>query len=106
MSGFLKKFAAERGGKLGRAMIVRLAPNGQVYEHLDEGHYYEKRDRYHFVLQSPGGSILNSGGESVTMRQGELWWFDNGKMHSASNPAGDWRIHLIFDLSPARLKNG
>ena len=104
ISGFLTKFARERGGQLGRAMIVRLEPNGHVSEHIDEGAYYEKRDRYHFVLKSPGGSVLNSGGESVTMQQGELWWFNNSELHSASNPAGDWRIHIIFDLSPKQLK--
>lgn len=106
ISRFLKQFAKERNARLGRAMIVRLAPNGQVDEHIDGGAYYEQRDRYHFVLQSLGGSILNSGGESITMREGELWWFDNDQPHSALNPAGDWRIHVIFDMSPRRLKQG
>lgn len=104
ISRFLKQFAKEQNSQLGRAMIVRLAPNGRVDEHIDEGTYYERRDRYHFVLQSLGGSILNSGGESITMREGELWWFDNSQPHSALNPAGDWRIHVIFDMSPTRLK--
>src|SRR6185312_11770638 len=98
--GFLRQFADEHKAKLARATLVRLKPGGKVYEHIDEGEYYKKRNRYHLVLQSPNGSVLNSGGENVTMRNGELWWFDNKKMHSALNYGDDWRIHIIFDMQP------
>jgi Aspartyl/Asparaginyl beta-hydroxylase len=98
--GFLRRFADEHKAKLARATLVRLKPGGKVYEHIDEGEYYKKRNRYHLVLQSPNGSVLNSGGENVTMRNGELWWFDNKKMHSALNYGDDWRIHIIFDMLP------
>jgi hypothetical protein len=81
---------------------VRLNPNGKVYPHIDEGEYYKVRDRYHLVLSSPGGSHMNSGGETVVFQDGELWWFDNQAVHDAFNPSPHGRIHVIFDVLPAR----
>jgi len=51
----------------------------------------------HLVLKSTAGSWLRAGDEEVTMREGELWWFDNKAVHEAWNKGGD-RIHLIFDV--------
>jgi outer membrane protein assembly factor BamB len=90
------------GGRLSRATIVRLKPNGRVYRHIDGGDYYKYRDRYHLVLFSPQGSVLIAGDEQVRMREGELWWFDNKAPHEALNEAGEWRIHCIFDILPRR----
>jgi outer membrane protein assembly factor BamB/orotate phosphoribosyltransferase-like protein len=96
----LSRFAAQLGGALGRALLVRLAPESVVYPHVDEGAYYRVRDRYHYVIDSPSGSILTAGDETVTMKAGELWWFDNKRLHSSRNDGSGWRVHLIFDLLP------
>jgi ABC-type multidrug transport system fused ATPase/permease subunit len=96
---FIEDFADEQGAALGRAKIVRLPPGAQVFPHRDRGKYYACRDRYHLVLQSPG-SWMRCGGEEVTMREGELWWFDNKQEHEARNDSEHDRIHLIFDLEP------
>ena len=96
----LSRLAAQLGGGLGRALLVRLAPESVVYPHVDEGAYYRIRDRYHYVIDSPSGSILTAGHETVTMKQGELWWFDNKQLHSSRNDGSGWRVHLIFDLLP------
>ena len=96
---FLEGFADELGAKLGRAKIVRLPPGTRVYPHRDRGEYYARRDRYHLILQS-SGSWMRCGDEEVTMREGELWWFDNEEEHEARNESDRDRIHLIFDLEP------
>jgi hypothetical protein len=98
----LKKIALESNAELCRALYVRLAPRSVVYPHTDGGSYYAVRDRYHLVIESPGGSILRCGGEEVIMQNGELWWFDNKTLHDSENPSDEWRIHLIFDLLPSR----
>ncbi len=97
---WLKNFAQNIGGELGRATLVRLAPRGRVYRHIDHGDYYRLRDRYHLVLYSPAGSLLGAGEEWVRMQPGEVWWFNNKAPHEACNEADDWRIHLIFDILP------
>ncbi|MEM1255310.1 MAG: aspartyl/asparaginyl beta-hydroxylase domain-containing protein [Cyanobacteria bacterium P01_H01_bin.21] len=99
---WLESFTQESEGELGRATIVRLAPKGQVYRHIDKGDYYRIRDRYHLVLQSAAGSLLGAGDEWIRMQPGEFWWFDNKAPHEAYNEADTWRIHLIFDVLPSR----
>jgi outer membrane protein assembly factor BamB/orotate phosphoribosyltransferase len=98
---FMTEFAQEMNCCLSRATIVRLKPKSHVFRHIDEGSYYFLRDRFHLVLRSPTGSVLMSGGETVRMKEGELWWFDNKQFHESHNESGDWRIHYIFDLLAA-----
>lgn len=95
---FLDQFSNDERGQLQRAMIVRLRGHGKVYPHVDDGSYYVGRDRYHLVIDSPVGNIMTCGDETVTMQTGEVWWFDNKKVHSSSNDSPDWRTHIIFDL--------
>ena len=96
----LQGFAKELDGSPGRAKIALLPPAAQVLPHSDRGLYYKTRDRYHFVLHSRDGSLLRAGDEEVRMQTGELWWFDNKAIHSATNDSEHSRIHLIFDLLP------
>ncbi len=98
---FMTEFAREMNCLLSRATIVRLNPKSQVFRHIDQGSYYFLRDRFHLVLRSSTGSVLMSGGETVRMQEGELWWFDNKQYHESYNESDDWRIHYIFDLLPA-----
>ncbi len=92
--------AKQRGGDLGRAMLVALLPKRKVTAHVDVGAYYRIRDRFHLVLTSICGSPVTSGNETVVMRPGELWAFDNKKRHWALNPSDEPRVHLIFDVLP------
>src|ERR1022692_3844332 len=92
---FMTEFAQEMNCRLSRATIVRLKPKTQVFRHIDQGSYYFLRDRFHLVLRSPTGSVLMSGGETVRMQEGELWWFDNKQYHESYNDSDDWRIHYI-----------
>jgi aspartyl/asparaginyl beta-hydroxylase (cupin superfamily) len=99
---FLTTFARSQGAELGRAKLVMLPAGRRVYPHVDRGDYYRVRDRYHLVLKSTAGSWLRAGDEEVTMREGELWWFDNKAVHEAWNHGDQDRLHMIFDmLSPA-----
>jgi hypothetical protein len=45
-----------------------------------------------------------SGGETVRMREGELWWFDNKQFHESQNQSDDSRIFYIFGLLPAEYR--
>jgi 7-cyano-7-deazaguanine synthase in queuosine biosynthesis len=97
---WLYRFAEERGGELGRVSIARLPPGKRVHPHRDGGNYYKYRDRYHIVVNSPSGSLMTCGGETMRWREGELWWFDNKLEHAAVNDSSDNRDHIIFDLLP------
>ncbi len=97
---FCQQFADLQGYELGRVTLVALQPHGWVRPHVDAGAYYRIRDRFHLVLVSPGGSPLTAKSETVVMREGELWAFDNKARHEARNPSGEPRVHLIFDVLP------
>ena len=94
---FLEIFSEERQASLQRVLIARLKPQGRVYPHVDKGRYYKLRDRYHFVLVSPTGSVLSSGGETVIMQQGEVWWLQNKLVREARNSSHEWRCVAILD---------
>ena len=97
-----ERIADEWGATLGRATLVGLLPKSRVYPHIDTGAYYRIRDRLHLVLRSPEGSPLAAEEETVTMREGEIWVFNNKVRHWANNPSKEARVHLIFDLLPTR----
>jgi hypothetical protein len=101
---WLSDTSVQLNGILGRALITRLKPQSQVYRHIDLGAYYARRSRFHLVIQSTQGSPMICGDEELTMRERELWWFDNKKPHEAHNLSDQPRVHLIFDLEfPASL---
>jgi outer membrane protein assembly factor BamB/orotate phosphoribosyltransferase len=91
-------FARRSGRELGRVLLAKLKPGGRVYPHVDDGEYYKIRDRFHLVVASASGADMQCGGLNQRFLEGELWWFDNKKVHSSSNPSNEDRIHLIFDL--------
>lgn len=102
--GFLESFSADVDSILSRAKIVLLPAGKRVYPHIDRGEYYRIRNRYHFVLSSNDGSWMRTGDEEVRMKEGELWWFDNNKVHEAMNDGAHDRIHMIFDLLPRHVE--
>lgn len=96
---FLEDFTDTIGGQLTRVVVVSLAPRSQVYAHIDNGKYYEIRDRYHIPIKT-SGSLNRCGTEYQVYKNGELWWFDNKKIHEAFNESDEERIHIIFDVLP------
>ncbi len=101
---FITDVATLLDADLSRAKIVCLPAGRRVYPHIDRGEYYRVRGRYHLVLKSTAGSWLKAGDEEIRMREGELWWFDNDQMHEAHNDGDEDRIHIIFDLLPAEMR--
>ncbi len=95
-----ERVATEHAGTLARATLVGLQPGMRVFPHVDVGAYYRIRDRFHVVLKSPAGSPLTAEDETVVMREGELWVFNNKVKHEAVNRSKHLRVHLIFDVLP------
>ncbi len=90
--------ARVKGIRLGRSIITRLAPGKKIDAHEDGGSHAAYYDRFHIVLQSGPGCLFRTGDETVQMRTGEVWWFDNSIEHEVINNSSDDRIHLIVDI--------
>lgn len=86
------------GVRLGRVLVTRVAPGKCIEPHVDGGSHAAYYSRYHVVLQSLPGSLFHCGDETVNMRAGEVWHFDNAVEHSVQNNSADDRIHLIVDI--------
>lgn len=86
------------GVRLGRVLITRLAPGKRIYPHTDGGSHADYFDRYHVSLQNNPGSLFRAGNDTVCMRPGECWWFDNAKEHEVINNSIDDRLTLIIDV--------
>lgn len=97
------------GGELGRAILVKLKPGGEITPHIDEGLYADYYDRFHLPIVSRVGNNLYVGedersGEYCHMLPGELWWFDHKKKHFAVNSSNDDRLHLIIDIKADQFR--
>ena len=86
---------------LDRVLITRLRPGGRILPHADkDGEYVQDphRLRAHVVIQGLPGSLYTTGGETVNMRTGEVWFFDAREVHEVVNGSSDDRIHLLVDV--------
>jgi len=95
-------FNTAKANTLGRVLIAKLAPGGNITPHADEGDVADYYERFHIPLCSEPGNVFHAGDpdrsfEGVHMKPGELWWFNHKKQHWLFNGSDKPRIHLIID---------
>ncbi|MHB1098113.1 MAG: GNAT family N-acetyltransferase [Burkholderiales bacterium] len=84
---------------IGRVILTKLKPGGVISEHVDEGPYADRYDRFHVVLQSELGNIFIVSGEHYESRPGDVFWFNHKLPHQVENHTDEPRIHLILDVA-------
>ena len=67
-----------------------------VGAHIDEGTYYQTRNRYHLSIL--GRYQYFCGKESVIVEPGTLLWFNNKLPHGTVNVGDETRITFVFDI--------
>jgi len=82
-------------GNIYRCGFLALPVGEIVGSHIDEGTYYRTKDRYHLSIQ--GTYKYTVGEESIIVKPGTLFWFNNDLNHSAENVGDDVRITFVFD---------
>lgn len=90
------------GTRLGRCIINRVMPGGHIFPHADTPAHAEYWQRHHIVISAQPGVVFRCGDEQVSMRTGEIWWFDNAEVHEVINNSGEERIHLVVDIRSDR----
>ena len=93
------------GERLGRVVITRLPPGGEIKPHADEGDYAAYYSRYHVMLQNPSDSWFRCGGEDLYMAPGTVWWFNSGLPHAVYNRGDADRITMIVDIRSSCANN-
>lgn len=91
------------GGQLARVMLVKLKPGGRIAPHADTGSYADATERYHAVIRTNPGAVLEVGPEVLNLPAGTVWWLDKHAEHSGRNVGPTDRIHLIVDLYTPEL---
>jgi hypothetical protein len=86
-----------RGGHLIRLQFARLDPGAAVGPHTDKTVTLTHSHRIHVPIVTNPACAFECGGETVNMKVGEIWDFDNTRPHAAHNGGSTPRIHLIAD---------
>lgn len=90
--GFMKRHFRSHS----RCGFLSLPVGGVVGRHIDEGTYYQTKDRYHLSIQ--GTYNYYCGDEMVVVEPGTLLWFNNKLPHGTENVGDCTRITFVFDV--------
>jgi mannose-6-phosphate isomerase-like protein (cupin superfamily) len=90
--GFLKRHFKD----VKRCGFLSLPVGGEVGLHIDEGTYYQTKDRYHLSIQ--GRYEYTVGDEKFIVEPGTLMWFNNKLKHGTQNIGDCTRITFVFDV--------
>lgn len=85
--------------ELGSILVTRLPPGATILPHSDQGSWAAERynTKLHVTLAGRSHSIC--GDELVEMVAGDVWTFDNLRLHSVVNPDdGADRVALIASM--------
>lgn len=88
------------GKRMGRIMIVNLAPGGKVSPHIDPLIYFETYSRYHVPLITNPEVVFSNGSNNNFERMPvkRLCRLNNRTMHQVENLSALNRIHVIADI--------
>jgi Aspartyl/Asparaginyl beta-hydroxylase len=98
-SPYLRQVLASFGVVWSRSRLLRLAPGAVVPVHADIHYHWFYRVRLHVPILTRPEVQFTCDGERVHMGPGEVWAFDNWRLHQVENPTDSERIHLVGDTS-------
>jgi hypothetical protein len=96
---YVRQVLASFGVVWSRSRLLRLDAGAVVPEHADINYHWFYRVRVHIPIVTRPEVQFHCGGETVHMKAGEAWLFDNWRLHRVENPTPDERIHLVADTS-------
>ena len=82
--------------EISRCGFLSLPVGEIVGAHIDEGTYYQDKDRYHLSIQGQYKYVV--GNERVIVDPGTLLWFNNKIPHGTVNLGDVTRITFVFDV--------
>jgi hypothetical protein len=86
---------------LGGVLITRIPPGGAVLPHHDRGTWHSEFHtcKVYVPVRANARCINRCEDEEVVMRAGEVFTFDNLKVHSVENNGESERITLIISMA-------
>lgn len=94
------------GGRIIRAMVARLPPEGRIDPHRDMHPSFGCGHRIHAPIATNPRVRFTIDGRPHHLQVGQVYEVNNKKMHSVINKGSTDRIHLIFDYVPPDREPG
>ena len=96
---YMRQVLASFGVVWSRSRLLKLAARAGVPRHADINHHWVTRVRLHVPIVTHAKVRFHCDGEQVHMAAGEVWLFDNWRLHWVENPVDAERVHLVADTS-------
>lgn len=89
-----------RAVQLGGVLITKIPPGKCIEPHHDRGRWHPEffNCKIYIPLQSNEGCLNRCENDAINMKAGEVWSFDNLKVHSVENNGTEDRITLIISM--------
>ena len=84
------------GGKLGGVLITKIPPGGEVAPHIDDGWHAAHYAKYAVQLQGNQQQTFCFADSELRPEPGDLYTFDNSKLHWVRNDSDSDRMTLII----------
>ncbi len=98
-SPYHRQIMASLGEVLTRSRLMKLDTGCEVGTHVDFNYHWYTRVRVHVPVITNPDVRFYCGEESMHMKPGECWVFDNWRRHNVINSGTEDRIHLVIDLA-------
>lgn len=82
------------------AFFARLKPKGIVGLHVDSGPFLETCHRIHIPIKTNENVFYIIEDQKYNWTKGNIYEFDNTRIHGVVNESDEERIHLLFNLYP------
>ncbi len=92
-----------QGERLGGILITKLPPNGQIKKHVDGGWHAAYYDKYYVCVKDYGSKFVFETGK-IEPNEGEIYWFDNSRLHGVENTDKE-RIAMIICIKTDRSES-
>ncbi len=94
---YIRQILASFGVVWSRSRLMRLAAGASVPEHCDLNYHWFNRVRVHIPVRTDPAVSFTCDGQTVHMAAGEVWLFDNWRLHHVHNGSAFDRVHLVAD---------
>ena len=94
------------GGRVIRAMVAKLPPEGRIDPHKDMHPSFDCGHRIHAPLATNDRVRFSVDGRPFHLQVGQVYEINNKKLHSVINKGATDRIHFIFDYVPRDKEPG
>ncbi len=84
------------GKKLGGILITRIPAHGEVKAHVDSGWHASTYSKYAVQIKGNRDQVFWVGCDELRPEVGDVYAFDNSRLHGVRNDSDEERITLIF----------